>query len=93
MFWEYRGGRIDFERDRDFVLRRVLTHGGWRETRLLRSRLGDAAIRSFLLDKGPRGLDPQRIRFWELVLRLPPRTADAWVEAARAGTWERRRRS
>ncbi len=73
-------------------MRRVLAQGGWRETRLLRSRVGDAAIRAFLLASGARGLSPDRIRFWELVLHLPRRRADAWVRAARAGTWERRRR-
>lgn len=93
MFWEYGAGRVDLRRDRDLVLRRVLAHGGWRETRLLRTRLGDAAIRDFLLASGARGLSPARIRFWELVLDLPRGRTDAWVRAARAGIWERRRRA
>ena len=54
---------------------------------LLRSRVGDAAIRDVIERTEARGLSPQRIRFWQLLLRLPARPADAWVRAARASTW------
>lgn len=93
LFWEYRTARVDVRRDRDLVLRRVLAQGGWREALLIRSRFGDAAIRDFLLLSEARGLSAARIRFWELVLDLPRRRADAWVRRARRGTWERRRRA
>jgi len=93
LFWDYAGRRLDLRRDRDLILRRVLAEGGWREIRLLRSRLGDAAIRDFLLRCEGRGLSAARIRFWELLLGLPRRHTDAWVRAARTGTWARRRRA
>ncbi len=68
-------------------MRRVAGEGGLREMQLLRSRVGDAAIRDVIERTEARGLSPQRIRFWQLLLRLPARSVDAWVRAARASTW------
>ncbi len=90
LFWDYPGGRISLSGDRSLVLRRVLSIGGWRQARFLRARLGDEGIRDFLLASEARGLSPARIRFWQLVLGLPKRRADAWVRTARASSWERR---
>jgi len=59
---------------------------------LLRSRVGDQAIRDVIERTEARGLSPQRIRFWQLVLRLPARRTDAWVRKARESTWARRAR-
>ena len=73
-------------------MRRVATDGGLREIRVLRSRLGDEAIRDVILRTEARGLSPQRIRFWQLLLHVPARRADTWVRAARTGTWARRAR-
>jgi len=74
------------------VVRRVTAEGGWHEMSLLRSRVGDEAIREVIERTEARGLSPQRIRFWQLVLGLPPRRADAWVRRARESTWARRTR-
>ena len=62
--------------------------------RFIRRRVGDEAIRDVLLRSQARGLSPQRIRFWQLLLDVPARVvANAWVRSARAGTWARRRRA
>jgi hypothetical protein len=74
------------------VIRRVTAEGGWREMSLLRSRIGDQAIRDVIESTEARGLSPQRIRFWQLLLGLPARRADAWVRRARESTWARRAR-
>lgn len=92
LFWDYPGLALTFGRDRDLVVRRVATEGGLREIRVLRSHLTDEAIREVLLRTGARGMSPRRIRFWQLLLDLPARRADAWVRVARAGTWARRRK-
>ncbi len=76
--------------DRDLVVRRVIAEGGLREMRLLRVRVGDRAIRDFIERTDARGLSPQRIRFWQLIVGLPARRANAWVRRARAETWARR---
>lgn len=74
------------------MVRRVAAAGGWREMSLLRSRVGDQAIRDVIERTEARGLSPQRIRFWQLLLGLPARRADAWVRRERESTWARRYR-
>ena len=69
---------------RDLLIRRVTAEGGWREMSLLRSRIGDQAIRDVIERTEARGLTPQRIRFWQLVLGLPA-TQSRRVGPARAG--------
>ena len=59
---------------------------------LLRSRIGDQVIRDVIEKTEARGLSPQRIRFWQLLLGLPARRADAWVRRALQSTWARRAR-
>ncbi len=90
LFWDYPAGAISPDADRDLVIRRVTAEGGWREMSLLRSRVGDEAIRSVIERTEARGLSPQRIRFWQLLLGLPARRADAWVRRERESTWARR---
>lgn len=92
LFWDHDFPRLRWDRDGDLILARVLAEGGLHHVRILRSRLGDAAIRDWILRHRGRGLSPERIRFWELVLKLPPGTANAWVRAAQRGTWGNRRR-
>jgi hypothetical protein len=92
LFWDYPPGSITPEADRDLLVRRVTAEGGWREMSLLRSRVGDDAIRDVIERTEARGLSPQRIRFWQLVLGLPARRADAWVRRAQESTWARRAR-
>lgn len=90
LFWDYDIATLRWDRDRDLILGRLLRQGGWSEARLLRSRLGDDAVRDWLFGHEARGLAPQRIRFWQLVLGLPRERADAWVRAARDGPWGQR---
>jgi hypothetical protein len=87
LFWDLPGKALSLDRDRDLVVRRVACEGGLREIRLLRARIGDAAIRAILERTQARGLSPQRIRFWQLLLELPARRADSWVRAAGQSTW------
>ena len=91
LFWEYPSASLHWARDRDLVVGRVLSHGGWKQARLLRSRLGDAVILEWIVRRQGRGLSPQRIRFWELLVGIPAKLADAWVSDARRGSWGGRR--
>jgi hypothetical protein len=92
LFWDYPARSIHPDADRFLVIRRVTAEGGWREMRRLRSRFGDQGIRDVIERTEARGLSPQRIRFWQLVLGLPARRADAWVKRERQSTWARRAR-
>jgi hypothetical protein len=93
LFWDYPGKPLSLDRDREMVIRRILAEGGLLHVRFIRRRVGDEAIRDVLLRSQARGLSPQRIRFWQLLLDVPARLANAWVRSARAGTWARRRRA
>jgi len=95
LFWDYPERRLSLarDRDRDLVIRRILAEGGLQHMRFIRRRVGDEAIREVLLRSQARGLSPQRIRFWQLLLDVPTRVANAWVRSAPAGTWARRRRA
>lgn len=92
LFWDYPRGSVGADTDRDLLVCRVAAEGGWREMSLLRSRVGDRAIREVIERTDARGLSPQRIRFWQLLLGLPARRADEWVRRARESTWAHRTR-
>jgi hypothetical protein len=87
LFWDQPARALLMTRDREQIVRRVASEGGLGAIRLLRSRVGDEAIRDVILRTKARGLSPQRIRFWQLLLDVPARHADAWVRQARSGTW------
>jgi hypothetical protein len=93
LFWDYPGRRLSLARDRELVVRRILAEGGLLHVRYIRRRVGDDVIRDVLQRSQARGLSPQRIRFWQLLLDVPVPLANAWVRSARAGTWARRRRA
>jgi hypothetical protein len=84
--------RLSLSRDRELVVRRILAEGGLLHVRFIRRNIGDEAIRDVLVSSQARGLSPQRIRFWQLLLDLPAKVANAWVREARGETWARRRR-
>ncbi len=93
LFWDYDFASLRFDTDRDLIIGRVLTQGGWSATEGLRALIGDDAIREWLQEHRARGLSPARIRFWELIVRIPARQASAWVRVARDGSWGRRLRA
>lgn len=93
LFWDHDAGTLGLERDHDLIVGRVLREGGWGQARVLRARLGEEAIREWILSHEARGLAPSRIRFWQLLLNLPAKKADAWVRAARRSVWHERARA
>jgi hypothetical protein len=79
-FWDYGFNVLAWERDRDFITGRILTHGNWEAVTWLRSAAGDQGLRQWIMQHQGRGLSPQLLRFWELVLRLPHREVSTWLE-------------
>ncbi len=92
LFWDVSFSPLAWPQDRDFVVGRVLAEGDWDAIQWLRGRIGNRGVREWILRHTGRGLSPQQIRFWELILGLPVDLADAWVARARQGVWERRNR-
>ncbi|HEY8019803.1 MAG TPA: hypothetical protein VIH93_01805 [Thermoanaerobaculia bacterium] len=74
------------------IIGRILASGPWETVKWLRSALGDDAIRGWIEKHDGRGLSPQQLRYWQLVLGIPRRRVDAWLQDERRQVWDRRAR-
>lgn len=92
LFWDYDFAALTWQSDGDLIIARVLAAGDWGAVSWLRSQLGDAALRRWLLQHRGTGLSPRQLRFWQLVLRLPRRQVDAWLQDEGRLAWDRRAR-
>jgi hypothetical protein len=90
LFWEYEFGEIEWDSDRDLIIRRVLSAGGWEAISWLRKELGDQVLREWIIATKGRSLNPRQLRFWQLILDLPARTVSAWIKESRRYTWTTR---
>ena len=82
--WEYDPGKLSWEGSRHIIITRLLQSGGWDAVVWLRAHVSDQELRDLLIRRRGRGLNPERLRFWELILDLPRERVDEWVAAARA---------
>ena len=89
--WEYDVTALDWDADRDLIVRRILTEGSWDAVQWLRDRMGDPALRCWIVAQDGDALSPRQLRFWELMLDLPSERVDPWVEARRNSIWGNRR--
>lgn len=89
LFWEYDFSKLRWEEDRDLVIGRILSRGDWESVSWLLAKIGRKGLRRWLMEHQARGLDARRLRFWELILKLPHRTVTQWIEAG-DGPWTRR---
>jgi hypothetical protein len=81
LFWDYEFQRLRWGTDRDLIIARVLASGDWKATGWLRRRVDSEALRAWIEARHGRGLDPRRLRFWELILDLPHRRVNEWLRA------------
>jgi hypothetical protein len=90
IFWDVDRSQVSWERNRDFITRRVLMKGGWNAIRWLRSKLGDDELRHWIIERKGRGLEPRQLRFWQLVLDIDPAEVDRWIAASASNPWIQR---
>jgi hypothetical protein len=93
LFWDFDARTLTWEKDRDLIIGRVLASGPWDAVQWLRRKLGDPALRDWIERHQGRGLSRQQLRFWELILGLPRREVDAWLQSAERGVWDHRTRT
>ena len=93
LFWDLDPNSLRWERDQHLIIGRILSSGPWNTVQWLRRRLGDPALRGWIERHEGRGLSPQQLRFWELILGLRHRDVDLWLRNPRRGVWDRRTRS
>ncbi len=86
-FWDYHFNQLSWERDRDLVIRRLLTDGSWDAILWLRHQIGDTALRDWIIARRGWGLSARQLRFWSLILNLPREQVDVWVKAAGSNPW------
>src|SRR5207237_286348 len=84
LFWDYNFDSLRWPEHRDFVIARILQEGNHHATAWLRDQLGLPALAEWIRGRRGRGLDPRRLRFWEVVLDLPKTEVDAWMKDALA---------
>ena len=83
LFWDYDFDRLVWPASRDLVIARILQNGGDDAVRWLRDNLGDAELSGWIRQSRGQGLDPRRLRFWQLVLDLPSDEVEVWLEHLR----------
>ncbi len=89
-FWDYVFSQLSLVRDRDLIIRRVLSNGSWDAVRWLRKRFGDRQLREWLIVHRGRGLTVRQLRFWGVLYDLPKRQVNQWVKIAQTGVWGKR---
>ncbi len=90
MFWEYDVGDLDLSKDKELIIKKVLSHGGIEDLRWLRKVIGDEEIRTFLMNCRGRGIDRRRIRFYQVIFRLPAREVELWLKDPARKVWDER---
>jgi hypothetical protein len=90
LFWEYGDRPISLDRDREFVIDRVLSEGDWESIRWLRREVGAEAIRGHLVRTHGRRLSPRQLRLWQVLLDLPAAEVDAWIHDDARRIWDER---
>jgi hypothetical protein len=86
-FWEYTFSELTLDSDHELIIRRILTNGSWDALQWLRSKFGDLYLRNWLMTHKGRGLSPRQMRFWELVLNLPHKEVNQWVQDVKSTVW------
>ena len=90
LFWDYDFRELSWPADQDLVTSRILASGDWQAITWLRQQVTSRQLRHWLLERKGRGLDPQRLRFWELILDLPHQTVNGWLRLVEQDAWPRR---
>ena len=90
LFWDYDAEHLSWESSRHIIVLRLLEKGGMHAVRWLRQQMTDEEIREFIVRRRGRGISPRRLRFWSLLVDIPHRDVDEWIEAARRNPWQNR---
>lgn len=90
LFWEYDVKDLDLSKDRELIIKRVLSHGSVEDLKWLRRIVGDEEIKRFLLKTKGRGIDRRRLRFYQVIFRLPAAEVDSWLKDPAGKIWDNR---
>ena len=86
LFWDYTFAELRFPDHMNELIFKVLCHGDAAQLAWLRRRVGDAAIRRWIIKRKGRGLTSAQMKPW-----VSPETTRRWFAADPiAGLWETR---
>jgi hypothetical protein len=89
-FWDHNFDSLSWVKDQELIVSRILSAGDFGAISWLRSRLGDDGLRTWIRRRQGRGLDSRKLRFWELILRLPHDEVTRWMEDPGRKIWDER---
>jgi hypothetical protein len=90
LLWDCDPAAVSWPSNQDFLSRRVLAHGGWDALKWIRARAGDEELAALLLSSQGRGIDPRRLRYFELIFRLPKSRVNRWLREREKDPWTNR---
>jgi hypothetical protein len=90
IFWDFPFSKLSFVKDRDLIIRRILSHGSWDAILWLKKKTGDENLKKWLIAHQGRGLSPRQLRYWGLIFDLPDRVINNWVDSAKENPWGKR---
>lgn len=67
LLWDVDPAGIDLDRDRWFIMERVMSRGSWDAMRWLRARYPREVLAEFVRGEGQRKLSPRDLAYWALV--------------------------
>lgn len=89
LFWDYEFEELDLLKDEHLIMRKVLSHGGIDDLKILVDLFGKKRIKEFLLETRGRGIDKRRLRFYEAFFDLPRREVDSWIKDPLRKFWDK----
>ena len=84
LFWDYDFGRLDWTGDQNLIIARILQEGGDQAAAWLQQQVGPVDLARWIREHRGRGLDPRRLRFWQLILDLPETEVRAWIQETKS---------
>jgi len=90
LFWDCDFESLQWPNDMDFITGRILTSGEWYALQWLRTQISDASLREWLKSHNGGGLSPERLRFWELILRIRHQMVNSWIMKESHSIWRKR---
>lgn len=70
LLWDVDVEQLDPDRDRELVMERVMSRGGWEAMKWLRARYRREELAEYLRRKGARRLSPRDFAYWALICEL-----------------------
>lgn len=80
----YAFGRLRWPQDRHLLIAEVLAKGDWEAITWLRGQVTPEELAAWIMHRQGRGLSVRQLRYWELVLDLPHRDVNSWIERIRS---------